>query len=113
MLNLPNPRKVKENKQGKRYTYRVRHKSTNSLRSFPRTPLFLRPNQISNTLRSPCDDNTMISDADLYSIAIVLGCVSALLIVLYHFIEVNGNTANSANGDALKGQSGKSQRAKQ
>ena len=55
----------------------------------------------------------MISDADLYSIAIVLGCVSALLIVLYHFIEVNGNIADSGKGDALKGRSGKSQRATQ
>lgn len=55
----------------------------------------------------------MISDADLYSIAIVLGCVSALLIVLYHFIEVNGDVVDPGKGDALKGQPAKSQRAKQ
>ena len=32
---------------------------------------------------------TMISDGDLYTLAIALGCVSAVLIVVYHFIEVN------------------------
>jgi len=31
----------------------------------------------------------MISDGDLYTLAIALGCVSAVLIVVYHFIEVN------------------------
>ncbi len=31
----------------------------------------------------------MISDNDLYSIAIFLGSISMLLIVLYHFLEVN------------------------
>ncbi|KAI9679554.1 MAG: hypothetical protein M1817_005576 [Caeruleum heppii] len=31
----------------------------------------------------------MISDDDLYSLAIFLGSVAMLLIVLYHFLEVN------------------------
>ena len=32
---------------------------------------------------------TMISDNDLYSLAIFLGSLAMLLIVLYHFLEVN------------------------
>lgn len=31
----------------------------------------------------------MISDDDLYRLAIFLGCLAMLLIVLYHFLEVN------------------------
>jgi oligosaccharyl transferase complex subunit OST4 len=31
----------------------------------------------------------MISDDDLYSLAVFLGCLSVLLIVVYHFLEVN------------------------
>lgn len=31
----------------------------------------------------------MISDNDLYSLAILLGSISMLLIVFYHFLEVN------------------------
>ena len=31
----------------------------------------------------------MISDNQLYSLAVFLGCLSMLLIVLYHFLEVN------------------------
>lgn len=31
----------------------------------------------------------MISDNDLYSLAIFLGSMAILLIVLYHFLEVN------------------------
>lgn len=31
----------------------------------------------------------MISDDDLYTLAIFLGCLAMLLIVLYHFLEVN------------------------
>ncbi|SPN98521.1 uncharacterized protein DNG_01566 [Cephalotrichum gorgonifer] len=56
---------------------------------------------------------TMISDSDLYSIAIFLGCASALLIVVYHFIEVNGPKTLSGKAAALQGQSIKSQRASQ
>lgn len=33
----------------------------------------------------------MISDASLYSLAIFLGSVSMLLIVLYHFLEINAS----------------------
>ncbi|ETN41797.1 uncharacterized protein HMPREF1541_03734, partial [Cyphellophora europaea CBS 101466] len=31
----------------------------------------------------------MITDAQLYSLALFLGCAAMLLIVLYHFLEVN------------------------
>jgi len=31
----------------------------------------------------------MISDEDLYSLAIFLGSAAVLLIILYHFLEVN------------------------
>jgi len=31
----------------------------------------------------------MISDATLYSLALFLGAASMLLIVLYHFLEIN------------------------
>lgn len=33
----------------------------------------------------------MISDNDLYTLAIFLGSLSMLLIVLYHFLEVNSS----------------------
>ncbi|KAH7134712.1 Oligosaccaryltransferase-domain-containing protein [Dactylonectria estremocensis] len=35
----------------------------------------------------------MISDADLYRLAIFLGSSSMVLIVLYHFLEVNSSDA--------------------
>lgn len=31
----------------------------------------------------------MISDNDLYKLAVFLGSVSMLLIILYHFLEIN------------------------
>ena len=56
----------------------------------------------------------MISDGDLYTIAIGFGCASVLLIVLYHFIEVNKDIPTvSGKGAARQGQSGKSQRVTQ
>lgn len=56
----------------------------------------------------------MISDADLYSIAIFLGCASVIFIVLYHFIEVNANKVmGSEKETAAHGQAAKSQRATQ
>lgn len=36
----------------------------------------------------------MISDNDLYSLAIFLGSLSMLLIVLYHFLEINAEPEN-------------------
>lgn len=39
----------------------------------------------------------MISDSDLYSLAIFLGCLSMLLIVLYHFLEVNAAPDDSSS----------------
>ncbi|KAI9761218.1 MAG: hypothetical protein M4579_001138 [Chaenotheca gracillima] len=35
----------------------------------------------------------MISDDDLYTLAVFLGSLSMLLIVLYHFLEVNAKDA--------------------
>jgi len=35
----------------------------------------------------------MISDASLYSLAVFLGSAAMLLIVLYHFLEVNAKDA--------------------
>ncbi|EGO56589.1 hypothetical protein NEUTE1DRAFT_123086 [Neurospora tetrasperma FGSC 2508] len=34
-------------------------------------------------------NDTMISDAELYRLAIVLGCAAMVLIVLHHFLETN------------------------
>ena len=39
----------------------------------------------------------MISDTQLYSLAIFLGSASMLLIVLYHFLEVNSKDETFAN----------------
>ncbi|KAL8698224.1 MAG: hypothetical protein Q9224_001948 [Gallowayella concinna] len=39
----------------------------------------------------------MISDDQLYSLAIFLGCMSMLLIVLYHFLEVNAKPDGVTN----------------
>ncbi|KAK5118224.1 hypothetical protein LTR85_008204 [Meristemomyces frigidus] len=38
----------------------------------------------------------MISDASLYSLAIFLGSASMLLIVLYHFLEINAGDGKDA-----------------
>jgi oligosaccharyl transferase complex subunit OST4 len=44
----------------------------------------------------------MISDASLYSLAVFLGSAAMLLIVLYHFLEINakedGNPSKPAAG---------------
>ena len=48
----------------------------------------------------------MISDNELYSLAIFLGSLAMLLIVLYHFLEVNSLDADvpaSGAGDKGKG----------
>ena len=55
----------------------------------------------------------MISDDNLYSIAIGFGCVSVFLIVIYHFIEVNGPKVADSGKGAPQVQSAKSQRATQ
>ncbi|KHE79397.1 hypothetical protein GE21DRAFT_1292265 [Neurospora crassa] len=44
--------------------------------------------RIPNTDFSYAND-TMISDAELYRLAIVLGCAAMVLIVLHHFLETN------------------------
>ncbi|KAI4174418.1 MAG: hypothetical protein LQ343_002355 [Gyalolechia ehrenbergii] len=46
---------------------------------------------------------TMISDNDLYTLAVFLGCLSMLLIILYHFLEVNAiDDSATATGAAGK-----------
>jgi oligosaccharyl transferase complex subunit OST4 len=42
----------------------------------------------------------MISDSTLYSLSIFLGSLAMLLIILYHFLEVNARPNDSANHDA-------------
>lgn len=42
----------------------------------------------------------MISDDDLYTLAIFLGSLAMLLIILYHFLEVNAIVENSAQPGA-------------
>lgn len=39
----------------------------------------------------------MISDTELYSLAIFLGCMAMLLIILYHFLEVNSDETDTAS----------------
>ena len=39
----------------------------------------------------------MITDAQLYSLALFLGCAAMLMIVLYHFLEVNSVPDNEIN----------------
>ena len=59
----------------------------------------------------------MISDNELYSLAVFLGGLAMLLIVFYHFLEINSDEANSANKtldaarapDTSKGSSAKAQ----
>ena len=51
----------------------------------------------------------MISDSQLYSLAIFLGIASMLLIILYHFLEVNSEDHILAEKPkSLPGQKGKS-----
>ncbi|KAL8936467.1 MAG: hypothetical protein Q9211_004177 [Gyalolechia sp. 1 TL-2023] len=64
-----------------------------------------RPRDLTRTLteRIPQPQTAdMISDDDLYSLAVFLGCLSMLLIILYHFLEVNaiedGATATGVAG---------------
>ena len=54
----------------------------------------------------------MISDAGLNSLAIFLGCLSMLLIVLYHFLEVNAKDDKSVpeKTDLKVEEKGKSQK---
>ena len=56
---------------------------------------------------------TMISDNDLYSLAIFLGSLAMLLIVLYHFLQVNAieddplrPSGTKQGGEAIDGKSG-------
>ncbi|OTB03397.1 hypothetical protein M426DRAFT_321767 [Hypoxylon sp. CI-4A] len=47
----------------------------------------------------------MISDDDLYSLAIFLGSVAMVLIVLYHFFEVNSREDSLPAKKAIKSKS--------
>ncbi|THW44950.1 hypothetical protein D6D22_03778 [Aureobasidium pullulans] len=49
--------------------------------------------KLTHTLLTPA---IMISDDQLYQLAIFLGSVSMLLIVLYHFLEVNAENDDKA-----------------
>ena len=51
----------------------------------------------------------MISDDDLYRLAIFLGSVAMILIVLYHFLEVNTKVDEKVPAKAIQStpQSGK------
>ena len=40
---------------------------------------------------------TMISDNELYSLAVFLGSLAMLLIILYHFLEVNAIDENNTD----------------
>ncbi|OJD37657.1 Oligosaccaryltransferase [Diplodia corticola] len=48
---------------------------------------------------------TMITDTSLYTLAIFLGCAAMLMIVLYHFLEVNAHEgealSNARKADAV------------
>ncbi|CRG86592.1 hypothetical protein PISL3812_03602 [Talaromyces islandicus] len=44
----------------------------------------------------------MISDDDLFTLAIFLGSVAMLLIVLYHFLEVNAKSDSSTADSTAK-----------
>ncbi|KAB5582487.1 Oligosaccaryltransferase-domain-containing protein [Coniochaeta sp. 2T2.1] len=44
----------------------------------------------------------MISDDDLYRLAIFLGSVAMILIVLYHFLEVNTKADEKAPAKAIQ-----------
>jgi oligosaccharyl transferase complex subunit OST4 len=45
----------------------------------------------------------MISDSTLYSLSIFLGSLAMLLIILYHFLEVNARPNDSADHDPDSG----------
>ncbi|KEF54202.1 uncharacterized protein A1O9_09998 [Exophiala aquamarina CBS 119918] len=48
----------------------------------------------------------MISDNQLYSLAIFLGSAAMLMIVLYHFLEVNSQDDEGLSGDLQSEKSG-------
>lgn len=57
----------------------------------------------------------MISDNDLYTLAIFLGSMAMLLIVLYHFLEINAEPEKpiqSFDGRGVAGQGTKKESAK-
>lgn len=52
---------------------------------------------------APANDKpaaTMISDNDLYTLAIFLGSAAMLLIIVYHFLEVNSTKKPAAAAKA-------------
>ncbi|KAI7535376.1 hypothetical protein KC316_g16335, partial [Hortaea werneckii] len=53
------------------------------------TPITQERHPIHSTFPQHQLSITMISDASLYSLAIFLGSASMLMIVLYHFLEIN------------------------
>jgi hypothetical protein len=53
----------------------------------------------------------MISDGDLYTLAIALGCISAVLIVVYHFVEVNASAISKFEQGFVNQDSTRAQKA--
>ncbi|KAK4617928.1 hypothetical protein CLAFUW4_11771 [Fulvia fulva] len=45
----------------------------------------------------------MISDASLYSLAVFLGAAAMLLIVLYHYLEINSDEHSAKNSPGNPG----------
>lgn len=43
----------------------------------------------------------MITDDQLYSLAIFLGSIAMLLIVVYHFLEVNAKSSGDPTGEPV------------
>ncbi|KAL8705207.1 MAG: hypothetical protein Q9201_001663 [Fulgogasparrea decipioides] len=60
----------------------------------PNHPKLLKSPKTSHS--TPALPAAMISDNDLYSLAVFLGSLSVLLIVLYHFLEVNAKEDDTA-----------------
>ncbi|KAL6879507.1 Oligosaccaryltransferase domain-containing protein [Trichoderma longibrachiatum] len=58
----------------------------------------LRLAQRSSSSSSSVSAFTMISDDELYKLAIFLGSISMVLIVVYHFLEVNSEPTPATAG---------------
>ena len=52
--------------------------------------------QLDSTSQSQSPTTNMISDNGLYSLAVFLGGASVLMIVLYHFLEINSQDTKEA-----------------
>ena len=79
---------------------------TQSLKPTRKRPIFqATPFPANNPHRNDISSTTfkMITDSQLYSLALFLGAASMLLIVLYHFLEINSKEEElPIDGDAEK-----------